>query len=295
MISPHFLTEYVTLITKGPMVDDNDETLNELRLFYGKRGIKVEPSSDIIPVLYHYGINLDHSEYTHPKFGNANPHLYTKLITDRRVECENPGWLVKNLAKYGGNFLFHLLKPPYLPNQLMELIWKLTDSPTGTPLDQIIVDRDKSLEINSDIQLPFISWLNKKELIQINSRLKELTPNKDIPDGKTLWEFTLAAQDIIKGWFVRNNLDVPEILAKSQRGGKTQRFRELMEKAIHCGQQTDDELRSWKDRFAEFQNGRYFPDIQEFGEFPQGPGSANGLEWRLNRKFRKTRSTASHK
>ena len=52
-----------------------------------------------------------------------------------------------------------------------------------------------------------------------------------------------------------------------------ERFRELMEKALHCGQQTDDELWSWKDRFAEFQNGRYFPDyFQEFGKFPQGPG-----------------------
>jgi len=72
-VDQYFLTEYVTLITKGPMVDDNDETLNELRLFYGKKGLKVEPSTDIIPVLYHYGIGLHPAEYTHPDFGNSDP------------------------------------------------------------------------------------------------------------------------------------------------------------------------------------------------------------------------------
>ena len=51
-ISPHFLTEAVSLITQGSIADDNDETLNDLRLYYDKQGITVKPSSEIIPVLY---------------------------------------------------------------------------------------------------------------------------------------------------------------------------------------------------------------------------------------------------
>jgi len=43
-----FLTESLRLITKGPLADDNNETLKEQRLFYQQRGIKVEPATSII-------------------------------------------------------------------------------------------------------------------------------------------------------------------------------------------------------------------------------------------------------
>jgi hypothetical protein len=278
------------------MVDDNDETLNDLRLYYDKEGVKVEPSSDIIPVLYHYGIGLHPKEYAHPDFGNSDPDRYNKWVAGRRVSCETPGWLVKNIAEYGGNFKIHLLKPPYLPNQLMKIIWKLTDSPTGTPLDQIIINRDKSLEINSDIQLPFISWLNKKELIQINSRLKDLTPNKDIPDGKTLWEFTLAAQDIIKGWFVRNDQPLPDIAEAEQETTLRTQFNALIKQALEAGLQSEKELWEWKARFEELP-GSYFRKYEQRtdSKLKQGPGSKNGLEWRTNPDFRSPRTKTQPK
>ncbi len=93
----------------------------------------------------------------------------------------------------------------------MELICELTDSPSGNTLDKIIIDKNKSGIIYPGIQIPFITWLNKNELNRISARLNNLFPNKTSLAIKPLWEFTDLARQVIEGWCIRNNLEIPKI------------------------------------------------------------------------------------
>ena len=84
----YFLTEAVRLITKGPIADEDDPVLKDLKEFYQERGIHVEPSSEIIPLLELYGIGLQYADYTHPNAGNFDQETYSKLIETRRQLCK---------------------------------------------------------------------------------------------------------------------------------------------------------------------------------------------------------------
>ena len=285
-----FLTESVRLITKGPIADEDDPVLKDLKEFYRERGIHVKPSSDIIPFLEQYGIGLQYADYTHPNAGNFSQELYTKWIEARRQLCERRGWLARDIIKYGGDTQTLFGKQLTLPYHLMELIWKLTDSPSVTPLDKIIIDKKKAGIIYPEIQIPFISWLNKNELNRISARLDELSPQKKNPAIKPLCDFNDLSLQIIKGWYIRNNLEIPQIKIPELKGTKWARFEVLVEDALAVGPQTEEQLWEWKRRFDEFRSNYFNRYEERHGQLKQGPGSGNGLEWRKNPRFRRPRT-----
>ncbi len=288
----YFLTEAVLLVTKGPLAGEDNEVVKDLKEFYQERGIHVEPSSEIIPVLELYSIHLQYNDPAYPRTGTFDPAHYLDWIEARRQGCERRGWLAKGIIKYGGNYQMRLLEEPYLPINLMELICELTDSPSGTTLDKIIIDKNKSGIIYPEIQIPFISWLNKNELNRISARLKDLSPNKTNPAIKPLWEFTDLARQVIEAWYIRNNLEIPKIEYPGIKLTDWDRFVELIREALAVGPQTDEQLWGWKRRFAELP--AYFKRYGErYNPLKWGPGSGNGLEWRDNPNFRKPRTKTS--
>ncbi len=292
LFDSYFLTEAVRLITKGPIVDDNDETLNDLRLFYRQRGIKVEPTSDIIPALQLWGINLQYNDPSYKTNGTFSAEKFLEWIEVKRKACENRGWLARDIIKYGGDTQTLFGKQFTFPHHLMELIWELTDSPSGNALDQITIDKKKSGIIYQKIRIPFISWLNKNELNRISARLKDLFPNKTSLAIKPLWEFNNLARQVIEGWYIRNGLEIPKIEFPGIKLTDWDRFVELIREALAVGPQTDEQLWGWKRRFSELPD--YFKRYGErYSPLKWGPGSGNGLEWRDNPKFRKPRTKTS--
>ena len=276
----YFLTEAVRLITKGPIADEDDPVLKDLKEFYQERGIHVEPSSDIIPFLEQYGIGLQYGEYAHPNAGNFNHETYSKWIETRRQLCELRGWLARDIIKYGGDTQTLFGKQLTLPHHLMELIWKLTDAPSGTPLDKIIIDKNKSGIIYPEIQIPFISSLNKNELNRISARLKELYPSKTSLVIKPLWEFNYLAIQVIEGWYIRNNREVPKIEYPGIKLSDMDKCYELFKEAMEAGPQTPDQLQEWKRRFKKYPSNYITRCAKKYGSIKQGPGAGNGLEWR---------------
>lgn len=290
--SPYCLTEAVRLITKGPIADDNDETLNELRLFYRQRGIKVEPTSDIIPFLEQYGIGLKYADYAHPNAGNFNHELYSKWIEARRQLCERRGWLARDIIKYGGDTQILFGKQLYLPPYIMELIWKLTESTSGTTLDKIIIDKDKSGIIYRKIQIPFISWLNKNELNRISARLKDLSPNKTNPAIKPLWEFTDLARQVIEGWYIRNNLGIPKIEYPGIKLTLWARFEARMDEIVQLKGLSETDLWALKEELSHYPA----PYFQRYAKLKGITlDDVEALAWRKNPRFRKARSKKSAK
>lgn len=286
----YFLTEAVRLITKGPIVGEDDPVVKDLKEFYQERGIHVEPSSDIIPFLEQYGIGLRYADYAHPKAGNFNPELYSKWIEARRQLCQRRGWLARDIIKYGGDTQTLFGKQLTFPHHLMELIWELTDSPSGTLLDKIVIDKNKSGIIYPKIQIPFISWLNKNELNRISARSIELSPQKKNPAIKPLWDFNDLTRQIIEGWYIRNSLEIPKIEYPGIKLSKMDRCYELFKEAMEAGPQTPEQLQEWERRFSEFHSNYITRCAKRYGSIKQGPGAGNGLEWRKNPKFRKARA-----
>lgn len=114
--------------------------------------------------LHQRGIML-HSN--HNAFIHNGPYLaevHFDWIEGRHIKCEQRGWLVNNIAQYGGNQLILEGDDLNFPNNLMQKIWEITESPMGTPFSDIKFGINKSLISFSENQLPFISWLNKNEL-----------------------------------------------------------------------------------------------------------------------------------
>ena len=90
------------------------------------------------------------------------------------------------------------------------------------------------------------------------------------------------ARQIIKGWFVRNSLEISEL-----KGTKWARFELLVKEALAIGSLTDEQLWEWKERFAEFPRSYFRRYEKRTGEpLP----SKDGLEWRTNTKFRRPRT-----
>ncbi len=80
----YFFTEAVHLITQGPIVGEDDGVVKGLKAFYQERGIHVEHSSEIIPVLELYSINLQYNDPAYPRTGTFDPAHYLDWIEARR-------------------------------------------------------------------------------------------------------------------------------------------------------------------------------------------------------------------
>lgn len=236
------------------------------------------------------GIRLDkdRKEFVYEGPYTAEKHL--AWIEHRRRRCQQRGWLAKDIINVGGDMQILFGKELSFPPDLMELIWKLTDSPTGTPYSEIKINEKISGLIYREIQIPFISWLHENTLKSIISRREELLPNKNNPAIKSLWEFNQVAQNVIEGWYVHNGLDVPQIAAPGARGNLWLEFIDFVKGALACGQQTDVQLWEWKERFSEFP-ASYFRRYEKRTGKPLP--STSGLAWRRNPKFRKPRKKKS--
>ena len=120
------------MVTQGPLVDHIDP---ELESYFKKHGLVEKPA--IVPALEQYGIIIKYNDYTESEAGNFDLEIYAKWIEGHRQACERRGWLARDIIKYGGDTQMLFGKQLTFPNHLMELIWELTDSPSGTLLDKI--------------------------------------------------------------------------------------------------------------------------------------------------------------
>ena len=288
----YFLTEAVRLITKGPIAGKDDPVVKDLKEFYRQRGIHVEPSSDIIPFLEQYGIGLQYADYAHPNAGNFNHEVYSKWIEARRQLCERRGWLARDIIKYGGDTQTLFGKQLTFPHHLMELILELTDSPSGTLLDKIIIDKKKSGIIYPEIQIPFNSWLNKNELNRISARLNELIPQKNNPAIKPLWDFDDLARQIIGGWYIRNNLEIPKIEYPGNKLTLWARFEARIDEIVQLKGLSETDLWALKEELSHYPA----PYFQRYAKLKGITfDDVEALAWRKNPRFRKARSKKSAK
>lgn len=232
------------------------------------------------------GINLDkdRKEFLYDGAYTADKHF--AWIEHRRLRCQQRGWLARNIIDYGCDMKISFFINLSFPPELMGIIRKLTDAPTGKPSDELIIDEEKASLIYPEIQVPIISWLHNNELIRISARLKELYPNKNNPDGKTLWEHANLCREVIEGWFIRNNQEIPKIEYPGVTLSKIDRCFDLFKKAATCGPQTAEQLVEWKQRFKEFKPvyvtrcAEKYVKIYGEDSVTMGTGSDNGLAWR---------------
>ncbi len=287
----YFLTGSVSLVPNESFEETLDEIPEDVKRQSLEEGTKVGDPKDTKGAFFLYGINLDYTEYAHPEVGNFDSDHYMDRIESRRQLCAAQKWRAKDIQEFGGNFQIYLLRSPDLTDELMQLIWEWTQSPTGTPLDQINFNEKISRIKKPKSHIPIISWLHEIELLRIVARREKLSPNKNNPVIKAQWEFHKVAQQVIEAWFSRNELDIPKIYVEGQRGYMKQRFLELIDEALYCGQQTPEQLWEWKARFSEFEKGTFFSDFYKDKDQTklEGEGSGNGLEWRNNDLYKYSR------
>ena len=135
---------------------------------------------------------------------------------------------------------------------------------------------------------------NQYNTIQLNLVTKRAQglrakPNRG-PRVQLILDFSEGVIDFIEAWFARAGLDFPEIELVSAHRSKSDQFVDLIKEALEVGQQTGEQLWDWKERFGEFPKSYFRRYQKRRAPFKQGAGSANGLEWRTNSKFRKPRS-----
>ena len=265
--APFFLTEYVTL--------DNTEL-----------------------TMLGIGLNKDRKEFQYE--GEYIGEKHFAWVKFRRLMCKQRGWLAKDIHDYGADMKIVLKERLSFPPGIMEIIWNKTNSPTGTPLNQIKLNEKQSAIISLEIQTLAISWLHENELIRIAALQKELHPDRENPDGKIVWDHAVFCQRTITGWFIRNNIPPPVIDYPELKLTDWDRFCLLVEEAVRIKSPSDEQLRRWRDVFDEFPSG-YFPRYEKRlkrdnkPDLKQGPESGNALEWRKNPNFRRKRGTKSNK
>ncbi len=224
------------------------------------------------------GIDKDRKEFQYE--GPYTQEKHYQWVEQRRRQCQQRGWLAKDIIKVGGDMQILFGEKLSFPPDLMELIWKLTDSPTGTPFSEIKIDEKISGLLYPEIQIPFISWLHKNTLKSIISRREELLPNKNNLAIKSLWDFNNLARQVIEAWYIRNNRAIPKIEYPGIKLSEMDKCYELFKEAMEARPQTPDKLQEWKQRFDEFPSN-YIPRCaKRYGSIKQGPGAGNGLEWR---------------
>ncbi len=241
-------------------------------------------------------LDLDHPMFEYKGAYTGEKHFAWADL--RRRRCRKRGWLAKDIHDYGADIKMALKEHLSFPPEIMEIVWDKTDSPTGTPLNQIEINEKQSAIISLEIQLPALSWLHENELIRIAALQKELHPDRENPDGKILWDHAVFCQRIITGWFIRNKIPPPLIDYPELKLTDWDRFCLLVEEAVRIKSPSDEQLKRWRDAFDEFPPS-YFPRYEKRlkkekkPSLLQGPDSGNALEWRKNPKFRLKRGTKS--
>ena len=231
------------------------------------------------------GIRLDKDRREFQYDGEYTARKHLAWVEYRRKKCQERGWLAKDIIKsYCDQRIW--LEELNIPHHLIELLWKLLDSPTGTPYSELIIDDNISALIYQEIQIPIISWIHEKELIRISRELKRIYPNKDSAVGKIEWEYANFIWEVIEGWFIRNKLEIPKIEYPGITLSKIDRCFVLFKEAAECGPQKPEKLEEWKQRFKEFKSvyvtrcAEKYVKIYGEDSVTMGRGSNNGLEWR---------------